>query len=196
MPKPRDYQRQKVYDAEWAMERQMRMERLLDLHDVRAWLANILTSKWFQNRWPYVIDVEVLDGRGRRSGAAKSVRFDKLLGDFGPAYMGRLKLPRLCRDKLSIMHELAHVVTDAQYFDTVAGHGPEFAGTSLLLVATWCGTAYGDLLRAQYRRHRVDFTEDQDYTWRLCKDGLKPAWQLPADLTHLYAQRLRAAIGE
>jgi putative metallohydrolase (TIGR04338 family) len=101
--------------------------------------------------------VEARDGRGRRRASADSVN-------------DQIKLPKWTRDRWQILHELAHIATDYTYNlahigdedgpwwfyeQTVAPHGPEYAGVYLYLVHEFLGLEVHDKLLSEFENNRV-----------------------------------------
>lgn len=91
-------------------------------------------------------DLEVKDGRGRRSAAA---------------YVGlhAITVPTALRMRWVVLHELAHVVARLSYADEAdfAPHGSRFAGTYLALVAVMFGPATEARLHAAFQAEAVRF---------------------------------------
>jgi len=112
--RPRDFQRKRVYAAEGVCL----SESMYDIHDLRVWVNQVTCSRVFRCLYPnyYFTGIEVKDGRGRRR-ACGSV-------------FGYINMPRWSRNKFSVLHELAHVVTR---YD-VSCHGEEFCQNYLTLV--------------------------------------------------------------
>ncbi|HVW32947.1 MAG TPA: hypothetical protein VHL53_10445 [Acidimicrobiia bacterium] len=110
-----------------------------DLAEVRAYVAELINTDWWGDRWPEVETVEVERTRSERfSGFAVEGGREIRLGQRG------LREP-------VVLHELAHVVTPG------AGHGPSFVETLLALVRERLGFhAYGALLDELRRRALVE----------------------------------------
>lgn len=109
MKKPRDYQRQKVYDAE------------IDCfgpHKERMSLDKIRAVVKEQSKRLNIPKTEVRDGRGRRSACFKT-------------WQKQLCFPKHMRSMHVVCHELAHVTTP----DSVSWHGKEFCAEMLRLVS-------------------------------------------------------------
>ena len=60
--------------------------------------------------------------------------------------------PNQC-DKVTVIHELAHVVSSD-------GHGPQYAGRYLQLVEEFIGRSWAKSLRKSMEEHRVAYTPD------------------------------------
>jgi putative metallohydrolase (TIGR04338 family) len=104
-----------------------------DLREVRDYVADLLDSDWWAQRWPRVDAIVVARTRsGRMSGYA--------IEGTPEIRLARLEEPVL-------LHEIAHVVTPG------AGHGPAFVDALLALVRERLGFhSYGALLAEL--RHR------------------------------------------
>lgn len=142
--KPRDSQRSKVYKAEWDALHPI-SAMYPEVADVQAFVDRIQRSRWFKKRWPRMLRIIVLDGRGRRRGGGKY----RGLG------MGTIKLPRWTRSSYYILHELAHVLTTRMYGLRAADHGPEFCSIYMALIKRWMGPDAAALLRSAYKSSRV-----------------------------------------
>lgn len=96
--------------------------------------------------------VTISDGRGRRGGCANG---------------WHLSMPRHTRNEYYLLHELAHVFTDAQFYhrrwvlkeyvEPRASHGWQFARIYLRLISRFMGVAAHDLLKASFKKHHVRF---------------------------------------
>ena len=129
---PRERQ-QAVYAAEdAALDSAGRSFR--HLGEARAYVAELVGSDWWADRWPHV---ETIPVAATRSGRVAGYAVD---GSGGIHLAGRgLREP-------VVLHEIAHVVTPG------AGHGPAFVAALLALVRERLGFhAYG-ALRAELRR--------------------------------------------
>lgn len=110
MRRPRDSQRQKVYD--WERNNVSGFREGISLDECRKFAARVCRDSHFM--------ADVTDGRGRRSACA---------------YSHRICLPTGCRTKAIVLHELAHCMLQ-QYSDyhAYAGHGPEFVRVYMWLL--------------------------------------------------------------
>src|SRR5262245_5808701 len=149
MRKERDMQKLKVYAAENTIA--CRQEKPYDtLLEVWVFLERVQKDKWFlrhYGRWTFKVD----NGQGARIARG--------------GYNGRtwatnehisyLKLPRWSRNRLIILHEIAHGVTRQKHGRLVAGHGREYAAIYLDLVRHFLGAEAGAELRAAFKGKRV-----------------------------------------
>ncbi|HUV93916.1 MAG TPA: hypothetical protein VMX14_03685 [Anaerolineae bacterium] len=144
MTRARDSQRSKVYNGEDEYWVAVGNHSIPEVWQIQRWVNRIVDSPWWTQRWPHVIVVQVNDGRRRRNAC----------GQYLGGGTGLIKVPRPCRRKMVILHELAHVVTP----DVHPWHGEVFVGRFLALVDKWMGQLEGLALR-----------------WFLSKNGVK--WQ-------------------
>lgn len=107
--------------------------------------------------------VAVLDGRGRRRGAADR---------------GLIKLPRFARNVPYVLHEVAHVILDQRGYGVT--HGPEFAAQLLSLWRVYgkdCPTSMGDAaaLAGEMKPRRVVVAPKAPVSIIESSDSLTPA---------------------
>jgi putative metallohydrolase (TIGR04338 family) len=109
--------------------------RFRDLREVRVYVAELVDSDWWAQRWPEVDAIPVGRSRsGRMSGYA--------VEGAGEIRLASLREPVL-------LHEIAHVVTPG------AGHGPAFVDALLALVRERLGFHWYGALLAELRRRDV-----------------------------------------
>jgi len=112
----RDSQRQKVYEWGWAMEKLAPgCKSLMSMEDATAYVAKVWAD--YSTAQP----PRVQDGRGRRRAAGS---------------MYGINLPKWARQPATILHELAHSLTD-RISGVHAWHGPEYARNLLELYARY-----------------------------------------------------------
>lgn len=139
----RDTQRKKLYRAERCVDLVKRFE---SLGKVDLYLARVFSHKWFQRHHPRARMYLVEDGRGRRHAAGSSRGTTCLMW-----------LPRHARSEKTVLHELAHGLTNLKHGHGTAWHGHEFARIYLDLVRHYAGKEAADQLRAGYKKHRVRY---------------------------------------
>ena len=140
MARPRDSQRKRVYDAEWRIDFSTYGGRLETVEALQHWTNKINNSRWMSGfvtkHSPGIMyrPVTVKDGRSRRrAGAHIYLR------------TAEIPIPKWCRSKLMILHEMAHIYTPLY----VAWHGQDFCATYLDLTRRWLGKdAHTDLKNA------------------------------------------------
>ncbi len=140
----RDYQRQKVYNAErqhsmfhYNAEASKLPTAKWDV--LNQYVANLTTTEWFKSRWPHQ-SIRVKDGR----------RCRRATGGWG-----RISMPKWSRCPLVILHEIAHAVGNW----TGDKHGPNYCGHYLYLVYHQLGEKAYLELRTSFLRHGVDFKD-------------------------------------
>lgn len=145
--RPRDSQRQKVYDAEKPFHKTS--ERIETIPEISRWLHNeIFTSEWFKENYPEAKYFRLHDGRAART--AKGW-FD------AKERVAHMKLPKWSRCKFVILHELAHGVCQSVHGKRkVAGHGKEWAGIFMHLLRKLCPTEY-ESLKVEYKLNKVKY---------------------------------------
>ncbi|MEW6475921.1 MAG: hypothetical protein AB1679_26995 [Actinomycetota bacterium] len=131
---PRDQQRRVYESEEAALAHAGRAFR--HLGEVRAYVADLVASDWWAERWP---DVDAIPVRRSRSGRMSGYAVD-----------GAREIRLASLREPVVLHEIAHVVTPG------AGHGPAFVNALLALVRERLGFhSYGALLAEFRRRHVV-----------------------------------------
>lgn len=131
-------QTKKVYDAENNSGIFAHPEDMIpNIKDVQAWVDSIVASEYIRSNYPNMIEVEVRDGRGRRSGHGRGYTM-------AGAWFGVIKMPRFSRTKQYILHEVAHAICGAKYGPH--GHGQKFIEVYLGLVNEFLGKIRHDTL--------------------------------------------------
>ena len=126
MKKQRDFQRRKVYNAEWATEACCFPIEKLTLDECKQLIEK--ASRFTKGPRPIV-----KDGRGCRKAR-------------GSAW--HIVLPKWARTKWTVLHEYAHAVT-------TYNHGPDFVKAYLKLVKRFIGRTEADILRMAFRQYKV-----------------------------------------
>lgn len=134
MKRPRDSQRQKLYDAERVLIEFSRP--LPTVPEIQTYVDDLCAQKWFRSRFGNRI-IPVKDGRGRRTA-------------FG-YHSGPILVPRKFRREDSILHEVAHVVSSSNH----AAHGPEYAANLATIVFHKMGREAETALLRSFDEHRV-----------------------------------------
>jgi hypothetical protein len=110
-----------------------------DFGEVRAYIADLIDSDWWAERWPHVEAIPVAETRSGR------------FGGYAVEQTGEIRLARRVLREPVVLHEIAHVVTPG------AGHGPAFVAALLALVRERLGFhAYGALLGELRRRDLME----------------------------------------
>ncbi len=145
--RPRDNQRQRVYDSEHTAAYRLGMTssgRTIPNDQLQAWVDAVLDRRPIRSRWG-AIHIEAVLKRG------------------GSAYggLGRITLPLFARNEWIVLHEIAHSLTERSARDVsgcpydVAWHGPEYVGVYLFLVKTVLGEEAYKTFLAVCRENKV-----------------------------------------
>lgn len=141
----RDTQRQRVYDAERAIQD---VTGSMSIAECQALVDRVLASKYIVQRFDRIrtgrIPARVTVEAGRNGGLAY------------PQF-GVIRLGRWARQPVVVLHELAHVIVGIN--SRTAAHGWQFTECMLVLVRRFVGPEAHDTLRESYRSHGVRFTK-------------------------------------
>lgn len=153
MKQPRDSQRSRLYAAERSAFRGYYAHgmRLACIHDLRAFIHEVLADEWFSTVFGRFTTVHIKDGRGTRHAYTA---YDQ------DSHALILSFPRWSRTRPIALHEISHAAS-IRHHGLVAAHGPEFAGIFLRLVRQYLGEACHVRLRWAFMHHRVRFDEDR-----------------------------------
>jgi len=149
----RDTQKRKVYHAE--VLHSLRQEPLFhDIHLTRDYANRVYRSPWFRSEAARLGDaqmhldfpmVSVLDGRGCSKGMAWR-------------YRGTIRLPRWCRNRLYVLHELTHLLVHRQsQFVKEPPHGRLFAAVYLRVLRRWAGKEAAGEMIGLFKNHHVHY---------------------------------------
>lgn len=133
----RDSQKSRLYAAEAKFKTGLDPQ-FKRVDQVEAYLAKIMSTTWWKNRFPDVDRIRVKDGRGTRIAR-------------GHTEKRYVSLPMWARNRHVILHEVAHVVTP----DEFAPHGREYAQNYYDLLLRFCGPEDADAFLAGCIVHRV-----------------------------------------
>ena len=125
--RPRDEQRKRLYAAEREVKAYLR-DPLPKIEEMQRFVDSILRSRWFQIHFAASMSapIRVIGGRQR---AATAMNF-----------LSTISMPTWSRNKLIVLHEVAHILTDRYYgSDFIEGHGKQFASFFLELVDHFLG---------------------------------------------------------
>lgn len=153
--RPRDAQRQKVYDAENAAFGFSHPERFESIDEARVFIEAVCQSAALRERYPRAVNPpSVKKAHGRRNGACYSPR--DIAIEFGE---GTLL-------KWIALHELAHhlVRPNSAAKPPIVPHGREFCECYLILVRAYMGRHAESKLIEQFKAKRVAFKAKRAYT--------------------------------
>ena len=166
MPRARDSQRQKVYDAEHALRDKLKLRKFKDLKDAQEYVNRILSSSWYAKMFP----------GGRKN---VTLRYSRGSSWATATSFGVINMPKTgwywAGNNFVVLHELAHTLTPAAveanmcagspkcgmhsepwyHIKTPAAHGPEFTRIYLDLIRRWMGKDAYEAMKTQYRTRRV-----------------------------------------
>lgn len=138
MSRPRDNQKQRLYNAEDKFCYQT--PRLETVKEMQAYVDKLTGSAWWKRRWPHVHHIEVKDGRGRRrANGSSSGRY--------------IKMPKWCRHEMIVLHEISHVVAPRRE----ASHGPGFVRIYAELIGHKLGADMRRAFLASCKANRVKY---------------------------------------
>ncbi len=152
--RPRDATRQRVYNAEYAVQELLDgpyRHRKMSKDEARAYVDRVFRSRWMKSHYPGV-------AQAYRLGMIDLRMVEKMfIRSSGGRHGINLSQPGRCPS--TIIHEIAHVV----HHRCLGGehqtpHGWQWASIQLELVRHFLGTEAGRALRRAYRKHRVRYT--------------------------------------
>lgn len=137
--RPRDSQRQKVYDAENEAIRHTGRS-FGSIEEIQSYVDRLVGSAWW----------------GRRYSDRRIVVQSKHHGTATANYTGsRINLPRWAWTEDVVLHEIAHIATNRQWGTQIPAHGRHFAKVYLELVRHKMGKDAGARLKAAFAKHKV-----------------------------------------
>lgn len=154
--RPRDSQRQRVYDSETAAGLYGPSIKFKTLDEIETYLDKVTGSAWFRRRWVNV-------GRSPMFGFALFEQKTWTLGDGrgrrrASGGMYDMKFPVSSRYQHIVLHELAHHIVERTYGPRVhPWHGWQFCAVLLELVTHEMGADAGKRLDAEFKAHKVRF---------------------------------------
>lgn len=155
MSRPRDSQRSKVYAAEqatfgWGGDGRFG-DKGLTIKECQAYINMVEASKWFQKHHGAGYRVTVYPGRNTGVSYGESV--------------GYITLGKSARAHWVLLHELSHNINNSENgYDSVPGHGWQFAAIYLGLVRRFLGAEAHDALKAAFKARKVRFAEPKKRT--------------------------------
>lgn len=138
--RPRDSQRQRLYDAERDTKAWRRKSDYFDsLADVARYATDVMLDPWTVEIYGRETLPEILTGRDNQ---------------FARGGSRKLVFPKWAWFKLVILHEIAHSLTLYKFDHSIAYHGPEFCWAFMELVERFMPTDAPALTEA-YAKHRI-----------------------------------------
>lgn len=150
MTRPRDTQRQKVYDAENKVTVGTKFETL---EECEVFLAKVCQSKYLVKKYGWMGRNKLTEKSERRIPLPRLIR-----GRAGTrawaSSLNTITLPEWCWNERIILHELAHLLNSS-----VRMHDWKFCEIYLDLVRHIMGKETHDALKASFKTGRVKFTK-------------------------------------
>ena len=136
-----DSEKQKVYDSEWAFQKNVNIKKFKDIREAEKRMKQITSSKLWSD----------LDGKPtslEHTGRMKRYA--------GMAYWtGKIKLANSGLDEYTLIHELAHQTPNAMH------HGVQFRMNVVRLVSRFMGTDVAKELKAQFKKRKLKMSIPQ-----------------------------------
>lgn len=138
----RDSNRQKVYESEWAFQKQVEIKKFATFKDAERRMKQIMNSKLWKElaggKFVYLEQKRDMGGRSRTAGRAHSG--------------GKIDLcPSSGMDEYTLLHELAHQAGAMH-------HDVKFRKILLRLVSRFMGTEAASILRKEMRSRGLKLT--------------------------------------
>ena len=150
----RDFQRQKVYDAEDTAFPEFREEVELTPKELEEYFYSLYNSKFVTNlrKLKHVLEPH----------PDFKLNFGDERHKLATANSGEATFPFTTRNKYFVIHELAHVLTyDGDGSKSVSPHGREYCDIYLKLVLQFLGDEHHTELLTQFIVHNVKFSLDK-----------------------------------
>ena len=136
-----DSEKQKVYESEWAFQKNVNIKKFKDIRDAEKRMKQITSSKLWS------------DLEGRKTALEHTGRMKRYAG---MAYWtGKIKLANSGLDEYTLIHELAHQTPNAMH------HGVQFRINVVRLVSRFMGTDAAKELKAQFKERKLKMSMPQ-----------------------------------
>ena len=136
-----DREKQKVYESEWAVQKNVNIKKFKDIRDAEKRMKQITSSKLWS------------DLEGRKTALEHTGRMKRYAG---MAYWtGKIKLANSGLDEYTLIHELAHQTPNAMH------HGVQFRINVVRLVSRFMGTDAAKELKAQFKKRKLKLSMSQ-----------------------------------
>ena len=130
-----DSEKQKVYDSEWAFQKNVNIKKFKDIREAEKRMKQITSSKLWS------------DLAGKPTSLEHTGRMKRYAG---MAYWtGKIKLANSGLDEYTLIHELAHQTPNAMH------HGVQFRMNVIRLVSRFMGTDAAKELKAQFKKRKL-----------------------------------------
>lgn len=161
----RDSQRKKAYRAEDAALPLLDQKRFESLPQVACYLRDLISTEWFQRRWPEFTLLDIYYIPNKRAASANARDLTRSTGGwikFGPWSLGNRPgrvFSNLLGGEWIVLHELAHAIAPRGH-----SHDALWARIYLELVKFKMGTAAHDALSEQFREKKVRYKPARQMT--------------------------------
>ena len=136
-----DSEKQKVYDSEWAFQKNVNIKKFKDIREAEKRMKQITSSKLWS------------DLAGKPTSLEHTGRLKRYAG---MAYWtGKIKLANSGLDEYTLIHELAHQTPNAMH------HGVQFRMNVIRLVSRFMGTDAAKELKAQFKKRKLKLSMSQ-----------------------------------
>lgn len=125
--KPKDSQRQKLYD--WEHQFYQKNNSVMNDNDIKRFMLNIQEDFCHINRREIILTFHERGGCYQRG-------------------LSEINIANYGRNRDVIIHEMAHWVVSNIHKRQVAGHGPEFVGVFMLMLEYYQGVCLTDMINA------------------------------------------------
>lgn len=153
-----DSQRRRAYRAEDKALPKLEQRRFKNIGEVARYCRDLISTQWFQRRWPDFERLDLFYRPHKRAASANSRDWEAITG--GACYFGAWSLgdrpgrrdPERLGGEWLVLHELAHAIAPRGH-----KHDALWARIYLELVKFKMGRAAHDALRAEFKANRVKF---------------------------------------
>ena len=151
MPKPRDAQRQRVYDGQRELKAKIMAGPTFEtLEECAKFVAKVCDYAAIERRYGPQLQ--------------RTITVSPKHSGYATGGYHEIRLPTWAWNKLTILHELAHVITQRKYGETVQAHGREYCAIYLDLVRFALGKKEHDELVAGFKRAKVKYRPKRTMT--------------------------------
>jgi putative metallohydrolase (TIGR04338 family) len=153
-----DSQRKRAYRAEDKALPRLDQKRFKDIGEVARYCRDLISTEWFQRRWPHFERLDLFYRPRKRAASANSREYEAITG--GSCYFGAWALgdrpgrkdPARLGGEWLVLHELAHAIAPRGH-----SHDALWARIYLELVKFKMGREAHDALRSEFKAQRVKF---------------------------------------
>ena len=136
-----DSEKQKVYESEWAFQKNVNIKKFKDIRDAEKRMKQITSSKLWSDLDGKLTSLEHTGRMKRYAGMAY--------------WTGKIKLANSGLNEYTLIHELAHQTPNAMH------HGVQFRINVVRLVSRFMGTDAAKELKAQFKKRKLKLSMSQ-----------------------------------